>query len=237
MNQNKKKMMKSKLKYYAQVIGVNLLAFLVPLLAVFLIYGLGKLKNIYFHPCVLLQEIYDCCLEATIVVLAGFSVGLLLLGWADNWRKSKLMALKIRHRCEREEEKIAAKICFAMGVDPTIDRVEPEVNTEEQKNIHSADSVYEDISGLTVEEIYHLYRGRKVLITAGKEKGPICGRLAGYDNEGPILYIGFSTRYGFGPYSLYDINAMRDTNPEVSYVEPGYKNYDCYIPSLIRIYK
>ena len=231
-------MMKSKLKYYAQVIGVNLLAFLVPLLAVVLIYGLGKLKNIYFHPCVLSQEIYDCCLEATIVVLAGFSVGLLLLGWADNWRKAKLMALKIRHRCEREEEKIAAKICFAMGVDPTIDRVEPEVNTEEQKNIHaSADSVYEAISGLTVEEIYHLYQGRKVLITAGKAKGPICGRLAGYDNEGPILYIGFSTRYGFGPYSLDDINAMRDTNPEVSYVEPGYKNYDCYIPSLIRIYK
>ena len=124
-----------------------------------------------------------------------------------------------------------------MGVDPTIDRVEPEVNTAEQKNIHSADSVYEDISGLTVEEIYHLYRGRKVLITAGKENGPICGRLAGYDNEGSILYIGFSTRYGFGPYSLDEINAMRDTNPEVSYVEPGYKNYGCYIPSLIRIYK
>ena len=36
--------MKSKLKYYAQVIGVNLLAFLVPVLAVVLIYGLGKLS-------------------------------------------------------------------------------------------------------------------------------------------------------------------------------------------------
>ena len=237
MNQNKKKIMKSKLKYYAQVIGVNLLAILVPVLAVVLIGGLGKLKNIYSHLSVLSQEIYDCCLWAMIVVLAGFSIGLLLLDWADSWRKAKLMALKIRHRCESEEEKIAAKICFAMGVDPTIDRVEPEVNTAEQKNIHSADSVYEDISGLTVKEIYYLYQGRKVLITAGKEKGPICGRLAGYDNEGPILYIGFSTRYGFGPYSLDDINAMRDTNPEVSYVEPGYKNYDCYIPSLIRIYK
>ena len=237
MNQNKKKIMKSKLKYYAQVIGVNLLAILVPVLAVVLIGGLGKLKNIYSHLSVLSQEIYDCCLWAMLVVLAGFSIGLLLLGWADSWRKAKLMALKIRHRCESEEEKIAAKICFAMGVDPTIDRVEPEVNTAEQKNIHSADSVYEDISGLTVKEIYYLYQGRKVLITAGKEKGPICGRLAGYDNEGPILYIGFSTRYGFGPYSLDDINAMRDTNPEVSYVEPVYKNYDCYIPSLIRIYK
>ena len=229
-------MMKSKLKYYAQVIGVNLLAFLVPVLAVVLIYGLGKLKNIYSHPCVLTQEIYDCCLWAMIVVLAGFSVGLLLLGWADSWRKAKLMALKIRHRCESEEEKIAAKICFAMGVDPTIDRVEPEVNTAEQKNIHSADSVFEDISGLTVMEIYHLYQGRKVLIIDCKEKGKFCGRLAGYDNEGSILYIGF-TRNFLGSYSLDDINAMRDTNPKVSYVDSGYKAYDCYIPSLIRIYK
>lgn len=230
-------MMKSKLKYYAQVIGVNLLAILVPVLAVVLIYGLGKLKNIYSHPCVLSQEIYDCCLWAMIVVLAGFSVGFWLLAWADSWRKAKLMALKIRHRCESEEEKIAAKICFAMGVDPTIDRVEPEVNTAEQKDIHaSADSEFEDISGLTVKEIYLLYQGREVLIMVGKAKGTSFGRLAGYDNEGSILYIGF-TRYGFGPYSLDDINAMRDTNPEVSYVELGYKSYDCYIPSLIRIYK
>ena len=225
MNQNKKKIMKSKLKYYAQVIGVNLLAILVSILAVVLICGLGKLKYIYSHPCVLLQEIYDCCLWAMIVVLAGFSVGLLLLGWADSWRKAKLFVLKSRR--EREEREL---LHIKMEVEPIEERTE-------QKNIHSADSVYEDISGLTVEEIYHLYRGRKVLITAGKEKGPICGRLAGYDNEGPILYIGFSTRYGFGPYSLDDINAMRNTNPEVSYVEPVYKNYDYCIPSLIRIYK
>ena len=236
MNQNKKKMMKSKLKYYAQVIGVNLLAFLVPVLAVVLIYGLGKLKNIYSHPCVLSQEIYDCCLEATIVVLAGFSVGFWLLAWADSWRKVKLRVLKSRKERE-EEEKIAAKICFAMGVDPTLDRVEPEMNTTEQKNTPAlGDSEFEDISGLTVKEIYHLYQGREVLIMVGKAKGTSFGRLAGYDNEGSILYIGF-TRYGFGPYSLDDINAMRDTNPEVSYVEPGYKSYDCYIPSLIRIHK
>ena len=230
-------MMKSKLKYYAQVIGVNLLAFLVPILAVILIYGLGKLKNIYSHPCVLLQEIYDCCVWAMIVVLAGFSVGLWLLSWADNWRKAKLRVLKSRKERE-EEEKIAAKICFAMGVDSTLDRVEPEVDTTEQKNTPAlGDSEFEDISGLTVKEIYHLYHGRQVLITAGKAKGNFLGRLAGYDNEGSILYIGFSTRYGFGPYSLDDINTMRDTNPEVSYVEPGYKSYDCYIPSLIRICK
>ena len=230
--------MKGKLKYYAQVIGVNLLAFLVPLLAVVLIYGLGKLKNIYSHPCVLSQEIYDCCLEAIIVVLVGFSVGFWLLAWADSWRKTKLMALKIRHRCKSEEEKISSKICFAMGVDPTIDRVEPEVNTTKQENTPAlGDSEFEDISGLTVKEIYHLYQDRKVLIiAAGNVYGNFCGRLAGYDNEGSILYIGF-TRSCIGSYSLDDINAMRDTNPEVSYVEPDYKGYGCYIPSLIRICK
>lgn len=220
--------MKSKLKYYAQVIGVNLLAFLVPVLAVILIYGLGKLKIIYSHPCALSQEIYDCCLWAMIVVLAGFSVGLLLLGLADSWRKAKLFVIKGRR--EREEREKRDLLHIKTVVEPIEERTE-------QKNIHSADSAFEDISGLTVMEIYHLYQGRRVLIIDGKEKGKFCGRLAGYDNEGPILYIGFSTRYGFGPYSLDDINAMRDTNPEVSYVEPGYKNYDCYIPSLIRIYK
>ena len=225
MNQNKKKMMKSKLKYYAQVIGVNLLAFLVPVLAVVLIYGLGKLKNIYSHPCVLSQEIYDCCLLAMIVVLACFSVGLLLLGWADSWRKAKLFVLKSRR--EREEREL---MHIKMEVEPIDERTE-------QKNIHaSADSVFEDISGLTVEEIYHLYQGRKVLITGGSSEGSNWGRLAGYDNEGSILYIGF-TRFCIGPYSLDDINAMRNTNPEVSYVEPGYKNYDYCIPSLVRIYK
>lgn len=231
MNQNKKKMMKSKLKYYAQVIGVNLLAILVPILAVVLIYALGKLKNIYTHPCVLSQEIYDCCLEATIVVLAGFSVGLLLLGWADSWRKAKLFVLKSRREREKREKRELLHI--KMEVESIEERME-------QKNTPaSEDSEFEDISGLTVKEIYHLYHGRQVLITTGiqaKKGGRYCGRLAGYDNEGSILYIGFPSCY-VGPYSLDDINAMRDTNPEVSYVEPGYKNYGCYIPRLIRIYK
>ena len=216
--------MKSKLKYYAQVIGVNLLAFLVPVLAVVLIYGLGKLKNICSHPCVLSQEIYDCCLEATIVVLAGFSVGFWLLAWADSWRKTKLRVLKSRK--EREELDLRVKL----EVDPIGERTE-------QKNTPAlGDSEFEDISGLTVEEIYHLYQGRKVLIIAGRAKGNFLGRLAGYDNEGFILYIGF-TQYCLGSYSLDEINAMRDTNPEVSYVEPVYKTYDCCIPSLIRICK
>lgn len=229
-------MMKSKLKYYAQVIGVNLLAFLVPVLAVVLIYGLGKLKNIYSHPCVLSQEIYDCCLWAMIVVLAGFSIGLLLLGWADSWRKAKLRVLKSRKEHE-EEEKIASKNFFDMGIDPAKGRVEPEVNTTKQENTPAlGDSEFEDISGLTVKEIYLLFQGREVLIMVGNAKGTSWGRLAGYDNEGSILYIGF-TRSCIGSCSLDEINMMRDKNPEVSYVEPGYKNYDCYIPSLIRICK
>ena len=220
--------MKSKLKYYAQVIGVNLLAFLVPVLAVVLIYGLGKLKNIYSHPCVLSQEIYDCCLEATIVVLAGFSVGLLFLSCADSWRKAKLFVLKIRK--EREEREERELLHIKMEVEPIEERTE-------QKNTPAlGDSEFEDISGLTVKEIYHLYHGRQVLITAGKAKGNFLGRLAGYDNEGSLLYIGF-TQYSLGSYSLEEINTMRNKNPEVSYVEPGYKTYDCCIPSLIRIHK
>lgn len=216
--------MKSKLKYYAQVIGVNLLAALVPILGVIIIYGIGKLKNIYFHSCVLSQEIYDCCLEATIVVMAGFFVGFWLLSWADSWRKAKLMVLKNKRKREEPE------LHIRMEVEPIDERME-------QKNTPAlGDSVFEDISGLTVKEIYLLYQGREVLITGGNAKGTSWGRLAGYDNEGSILYIGF-IRFCIGPYSLDEINMMRDKNPEVSYVEPGYKNYDCYIPSLIRIYK
>lgn len=220
--------MKSKLKYYAKVIGVNLLAALVPILAVVLIYGIGKLKNIYSHPCVLSQEIYDCCLGATSVVLACFSVGLLLLGWADSWRKAKLFVFKSRK--EREEREERELLHIKMEVEPIEERTE-------QKNTPAlGDSEFEDISELTVKDIYHLYHGRQVLITAGKAKGNFLGRLAGYDNEGSILYIGF-TQSCLGPYTLDAINMMRDANPEVSYVEPGYKGYDCYIPSLIRIHK
>ena len=124
-----------------------------------------------------------------------------------------------------------------MGVDPAKGRVEPKADIAEQENTPAlGDSEYEDISGLTVKEIYHLYQGREVLIMVGKAKGVSCGRLAGYDNEGSILYIGF-TKFCIGPYSLDEINMMRDKNPEVSYVEPDYKSYDCYIPSLIRICK
>lgn len=225
MNQNKKKMMKSKLKYYAQVIGVNLLAALVPILAVILIYGIGKLKNIYTNPYVISQEIYDCCLWAMIVVLAGFFVGFWLLSWADSWRKIKLMALKIKHRCKREEEKIAAKICFAMGVDPTIDRVEPEVNTAEQENTPAlGDSEFEDISGLTAKEIWQLYKGRKVYVRGADyvdDYSPI-GTLSGY-SVGTILIVGFSKNTSFDYDDIVD-DVNRETHPDY-YVEKGFCSY------------
>lgn len=224
MNQSKQKMMKSKLKYYAQFIGINLLAALIPILAVILIYGLGKLKNACTNPYAISQEIYDCCLWATIVVMTGFSVGFWLLSWADKWRKAKLSSLKIK----REHEELGLRI--EMKVEPIEERTE-------QKNTPTlGDSEFEDISGLTVKEIYHLYHGREVLIMAGRAKRNFLGRLAGYDNEGSILYIGF-TQSCLGPYTLDAINLMRDANPEVSYVEPGYKGYDFYIPCLIRISK
>jgi hypothetical protein len=217
--------MKSKLKYYAQVIGVNLLAAFVPILAVILIYGIGKLKCIYTNPYAISQEIYDCCLWAIIVVLTGFFVGFWLLSWADKWRKGKLGVLKSK----RAHEYLGLHI--KMEVEPIEER------TKQNNTPALGDSEFEDISGLTVKEIYHLYHGRKVLFTAaGNVKGNFCGRLAGYDNEGSILYIGF-TECCLDSYSLDDINAMRNINPEVSYVEPGYKTYDCYIPSLIRICK
>ena len=162
-------------------------------------------------------------------MLAGFSVGLLLLGWADSWRKAKLFVFKSRREREKCEKRELLHI--KMEVEPIEERME-------QKNTPaSEDSEFEDISGLTVKEIYHLYHGRQVLITAGKAKGNFLGRLAGYDNEGSILYIGFTQSYSLWSYSLDEINTMRDTNPEVSYVEPGYKTYDCCIPSLIRIHK
>lgn len=191
--------MKGKIKYYAQFIGINLLAALIPILAVILIYGLGKLKNACTNPYVISQEIYDCCLWAAIVVMTGFSVGFWLLSWSDKWRKAKLSSLKIKREHDRRL------------------------------------SQWEDVSGLTVKEIYHLYHGRDVLITTGKAQGWF-GSLAGYDNKGSILYVGF-THFGIGPYLLNDINTMRDTTPDVSYVEPQYKSYDCCIPSLIRIHK
>ena len=211
-------MMKSKLKYYAQVIGVNLLAFLVPVLAVVLICGLGKLKYIYTHPCVLSQEIYDCCLWAMIVVLAGFSVGLLLLGWADSWRKAKLFVLKSRR--EREEREL---LHIKMEVEPIEERTE-------QNNIHaSADSAYEDISGLTVKEIWELYKGREIDLLAGNIF------IAGYDEESSLVIVGTKLPQNVS----YDVmvESMASKDPNKWHVEKGYANYGWFSTEYIHIYK
>ena len=217
MNQNKKKMMKSKLKYYAQVIGVNLLAFLVPVIAVILIYGVGKLKNIYSHPCVLLQEIYDCCLWAMIVVLAGFSVGFWLLSWADNWRKSKLIGLKIKNEFDELGIRVTVKKC-------------PNEERTEQKNIHASDdSEYEDISGLTVKEIWELYKGREIDLLAGNIF------IAGYDEESSLVIVGTKLPQNVS----YDVmvESMASKDPNKWHVEKGYANYGWFSTEYIHIYK
>lgn len=217
MNQNKKKMMKSKLKYYAQVIGINLLAFWVPILAVVLIYGIGKLKNTYTHPCVLSQEIYDCCLEATIVALAGFSVGLWLLSWADNWRKSKLSGLKIKN----EFDELGVRVVVKMNPN--------EERTEQTDSPASEDSVYEDISGLTVKEIWKLYKGREIDLLAGKIF------IAGYDEESSLVVVGTKS-----PQSIsYDemVESMASKDPNKWHVEKGYASYGVLSTKYIHIYK
>lgn len=217
MNQNKKKMMKSKLKYYAQVIGVNLLAALVPILAVILIYGIGKLKNIYTNPYVISQEIYDCCLWAMIVVLAGFFVGFWLLSWADNWRKSKLSGLKIK----KEFNELGVRVVVKMNPN--------EERTEQTDSPASEDSVYEDISGLTVKEIWELYKGREIDLLAGKIF------IAGYDEESSLVVVGTKL-----PQSIsYDemVESMASKDPNKWHVEKGYANYGALSTKYIHIYK
>lgn len=217
MNQNKKKMMKSKLKYYAQVIGVNLLAALVPILAVILIYGIGKLKNIYTNPYVISQEIYDCCLWAMIVVLAGFFVGFWLLSWADNWRKSKLSGLKNKN----EFDELGVRVVVKMNPN--------EERTEQTDSPASEDSVYEDISGLTVKEIWELYKGREIDLLAGKIF------IAGYDEESSLVVVGTKL-----PQSIsYDemVESMASKDPNKWHVEKGYANYGALSTKYIHIYK
>lgn len=217
MNQNKKKMMKSKLKYYAQVIGVNLLAALVPILAVILIYGIGKLKNIYTNPYVISQEIYDCCLWAMIVVLAGFFVGFWLLSWADNWRKSKLSGLKNKN----EFDELGVRVVVKMNPN--------EERTEQTDSPASEDSVYEDISGLTVKEIWELYKGREIDLLAGKIF------IAGYDEEFSLVVVGTKL-----PQSIsYDemVESMASKDPNKWHVEKGYANYGALSTKYIHIYK
>lgn len=209
--------MKSKLKYYAQVIGVNLLAALVPILAVVLIYGIGKLKSIYTNPYAISQEIYDCCLWAIIVVLAGFFVGFWLFSWADNWRKSKLSGLKIKN----EFNELGIRVVVKMNPN--------EERTEQTDSPASADSVYEDISGLTVKEIWELYKGREIDLLAGKIF------IAGYDEESSLVVVGTKL-----PQSIsYDemVESMASKDPNKWHVEKGYANYGALSTKYIHIYK
>lgn len=209
--------MKSKLKYYAQFIGINLLAALIPILVVILIYGLGKLKNACTNPYVISQEIYDCCLWATIVVLAGFSVGFWLLSWPDKWRKAKLSSLKIK----REHEELGLRIEM---------KVEPIEEMAGQKNMPaSADSQWEDVSGLTVKEIWELYKGREIDLLAGKIF------IAGYDEESNLVVVGTKL-----PQSMsYDemVENMANKDPDKWHIEKGYASYGALSTKYIHIYK
>lgn len=218
MNQSKQKMMKSKLKYYAQFIGINLLAALIPVLAVILIYGLGKLKIASSNPYVISQEIYDCCLWATIVVLTGFSVGFWLLSWADRWRKAKLSGLKTKREFEE------------LGIHVTT-KFESIEELAVQKNMPaSADSQFEDISGLTVKEIWELYKGREIDLLDGKIF------VAGYDEESSLVVVGTK----LAQHSIsYDemVERMDSKDPDKWHVEKGYADYGILSPKYIHIYK
>lgn len=215
--------MKSNLKYYAQVIGVNLLAALVPILAVTLIYGFGKVKNICSHPAIISQEIYDCCLEATIVVLAGFFVGFWLLAWADNWRKAKLMVLKARKK--REDIELHIKL----EVEPIEERVE-------QKNTSAYDNFeFEDISGLTAKEIWRLYRGRKVCVEDqnGDNSYMPIGTLAGYNRCSSTLFVGFADN----SHCNYDLLLYGQDFTKDWVLERGFKSYGEFELSEVHIIK
>ena len=216
MNQNKKKMMKSKLKYYAQVIGVNLLAALVPILGVILIYALGKLKSIYTNPYAISQEIYDCCLWAIIVVLAGFFVGFWLLSWADKWRKAWLTGLRIKNEFDE------------LGIRVVVKKIHPnEKKPEFEDSPTSDDSVYEDISGLTVKEIWELYKGREIDLLAGKIF------IAGYDEESSLVVVGTKSALSIS----YDemVESMASKDPDKWHIEKGYANYGALSTKYIHI--
>lgn len=212
MNQSKQKIMKSKLKYYAQFIGINLLAALIPILAVILIYGLGKLKNACTNPYVISQEIYDCCLWATIVVLTGFSVGFWLLARVDRWRKEKLIGLKTK----REFEKLG--ICIVKKVDPVWKKTEP-------KNMHASDdSEFENLSGLNAKQIWWLYSGRKAYVHDADCENEYCpiATIAGYSVDS-IIIVGFLE----DKHASYD-EIVDDVNREIHpdwYIEKGYNSY------------
>lgn len=227
--------MKSKLKYYAQIFGVNLLAALVPILAVILIYGFGKVKNIYTHPAIISQEIYDCCLEATIVVLAGFSVGLFLLGWADRWRKAKLMVLKARK--ERKEEEEAARIlCSEFSTEPKIVGGAPDSHSDDGVyKISDKGIEFENTSGLTMKEIWQLYENHKVYIEDIYGNNHDCiGFIAGYIDD-DFLVLGFEYDIGYEFDQI--VHYILDRSSRDWYVDKDYVSYMRYSKVDIHILK
>lgn len=224
--------MKSKVKYYAQVIGVNLLAALVPILAVILIYGFGKVKNIYTHPAIISQEIYDCCLEATIVVLAGFSVGLFLLGWADRWRKAKLMILKARMK-RKEEEEAARILCSEFGTEPKIVGGVPDSYSDDGVyKISDKGLEFENTSDLSAYEIWLNYEGRMVYVE--DPSGNDCvGYIAGYIEN--LLIVAFD--YGIGSNFDDIIRKIKDVLKQNYFVKAGYASYLREYPDDVHVIK
>ena len=208
--------MKRKLKYYAKVICVNLLALLVPILGVILIYGIGKLKSIYTNPYAISQEIYDCCLWAIIVVLAGFFVGFWLLSWADKWRKAWLTGLRIKNEFDE------------LGIRVVVKKIHPnEKKPEFEDSPTSDDSVYEDISGLTVKEIWELYKGREIDLLAGKIF------IAGYDEESSLVVVGTKSALSIS----YDemVESMASKDPDKWHIVKGYAIYGALSTKYIHI--
>lgn len=104
-----------------------------------------------------------------------------------------------------------------------------EERTEQTDSPASEDSVYEDISGLTVKEIWELYKGREIDLLAGKIF------IAGYDEESSLVVVGTKL-----PQSIsYDemVESMASKDPNKWHVEKGYANYGALSTKYIHIYK
>lgn len=212
MNQSKQKMMKSKLKYYAQFIGINLLAALIPILAVILIYGLGKVKECLHQSLCYIAGDIRLLSVATIVVLTGFSVGFWLFARVDRWRKATLSGLKTK----REFEKLGIRI---------VKKVDPVWKGTEPKNMPASDdSEFENLSGLTAKQIWWLYSGRKAYVHDADCENEYCpiATIAGYSVDSVII-VGFLE----DTHASYD-EIVDDVNREIHpdwYIEKGYNSY------------
>lgn len=236
--------MKSKIEYYAKKIGINIWTALIPVLAVVLIYGLGKIVNILTHPCAASQEIYDCCVSALITILTGFSVGWWAVAFMAKWRRLRLFKLELEKNSISEEDFF--KGIVASVLKPTAGGPMPEQSAdkdsdseskakEEEDEEEGKSLMFEDISGLSVKEIWQRYANREVFVESSTI--PLVAKtcLAGYDEEGEILYVGFqSPIYGM---SWEEITTLSNANPNGSHVESGYRSYGCYIPNLVHVRK